>query len=124
LKLPAPLIFCLLAATSGCGPLIVVQHHDPSISTAHVWVDGDRVGEVEAGEELRYRVDRGAHRVSVTRPGRTENAWHEAGTPWIFIVDERLHLTLTTPTFRQAAATSGPTASDTDSKALDPQETP
>lgn len=103
-----------------------MQHRDPSVPTADVWVDGERVGEVDAGDALRLRVERGAHRISVTRPGHADNAWSSAGHPWIYIVDERLHITLTTPTFRQNTTTSDRATSDASPNATTPrpQESP
>jgi hypothetical protein len=83
-----------LSSSACASPSIVVRHEDPRVQTAVVWVDGERVGTVERGEELNVDVARGLHKVEVKAQGEPDSAWTADGGALELVVDVRAVLTL------------------------------
>ena len=88
-------LFMVAVSSAACtSPSIVVRHEDPRVQTAVVWVNDERVGTVERGEELSIDVARGVHVVEVKAKGESQSAWTTDGGPVELVVDVRAILTL------------------------------
>ncbi len=93
--LPFLILFAGGLSSSACtSPSIVVRHEDPRVQTAVVWIDDERVGTVERGEELNIDVARGLLKVEVKAQGEAQSAWTSDGGPIELVVDVRAVLTL------------------------------
>ena len=83
---------------SACGPTLTIRHQDPTHELINVWVEDDLVGELEFGEDLSIRLDRGEHTVRANPYGQTDNPWAEDGHSWRFVLDDEATITLLPPT--------------------------
>ena len=79
---------------SGCGPSLIVQHLDPSVSKAVVWIDGKKVGSVGYKADISVSVDPGRHELKVTKPLHEENGWSDDGGPWFVVFQNDVIVTL------------------------------
>lgn len=115
------LALCLAGmCAASCGPVVVVAHQDNTREAVDVWVDREYVGQLELGEELSEKVERGRHLIEARPRGEERTPWTSDGRGWSVFVDRGTILTLLPVIQPEDAAPGAPLEPDGEGESKDP----
>lgn len=115
------LALCLAGTwAASCGPVVVVAHQDNTRDAVYVWVDREYVGQLELGEELAEKVERGRHLIEARPRGEQRSPWTPDGKGWSVFVDRGTILTLLPVIEPEDAEVGAPLEPDGEGESKDP----